>query len=638
MWRPRWERRLPAHFVVDALDETEGPRRSLTLKIELQTTDTGEVRAVKALLDSGATGMFIDRAYVKANRLPTQTLSSPIPVRNVDSTMNEAGSVTEVVELILRYRNHLERAFFAVTGLGNQKVIMGHSWLQKHNPDIDWTTGKVKMSRCSGSCCSGCRDEIRTEQKARKTEARRVSRCSKGEFPALVPEEDDEDEASSEFEEGDRIFITTLHGTPEEVRATSTISQRLAEAFKRNADAARPLTEHPTPTEGIPDHLREFSSVFSKESFDVLPDPKPWDHAIELVPGEKQSGCKVYPLSPSKQKELDAFLQENLKSGRIRPSKSPMASLVFFIKKKDGTLRLVQDYRTLNAIMVKNKYPLPLISELIEKLRGAKYFTKLDIRWGFNNVRMKEGDEWKAAFRTNRGLFEPLVMFFGLTNSLATFQTMMNDIFRELVAEGTVVVYIDDILIFTETVEEHREVTRQVLKLLEENQLYLKPDKCEFERTRVEYLGVIISHNSVEMDPAKIAGVAEWPVPSTKKEVQSFLGFTNFYRRFIRDFSHHARPLFDLTKNDVKWHWSAEEQSAFDTLKGLITSAPILASLDNTRPFRIEADSSDFATGAVLSQQSPDDGTWHPVAFLSKSLSAVERNYEIHDKEMLAII
>ena len=407
------------------------------------------------------------------------------------------------------------------------------------------------------------------------------------------------------------------------------------EAFKRNADAAHPPTEHPAKAEGIPDHLQEFSSIFSKESFDTLPNPKPWD---ELVPGKKQSGCKVYPLSPSEQKELDAFLQENLRSGRICPSKSPMASPVFFIKKKDGTLWLVQDYRALNAIMVKNKYPLPLISELIEKLRGAKYFTKLDIQFSFNNVRMKEGDEWKAAFRTNRGLFKPLVMFFRLTNSPATFQTMMNNIFRELVTEGMVVVYIDDILIFTETLEQHREVTCQVLKLLEENQLYLKLDKCEFEKTWVEYLGVIISHNSVEMDPAKVAGVVEWPVPSTKKELQSFLGFTNFYHRFIQDFSHHACPLFDLTKNDVKWHWTGEEQLAFDTLKGLITSAPILASPDNTRPFQIEADSSDFAMGAVLSQQTSEDGNWHLVTFLSKSLSTVEQNYEIHDKEMLAII
>jgi len=173
---------------------------------------------------------------------------------------------------------------------------------------------------------------------------------------------------------------------------------------------------------------------------------------------------------------------------------------------------------------VKNKYPLPLIPELIAKLRGAKYFTKLDVRWGFNNVRIKEGDEWKAAFRTNHGLFEPLVMYFGLMNSPATFQTMMDDIFEDLISEGVVVVYLDDILIFTETLDEHRRITHRVLELLEKHKLYLRADKCEFEKTTVEYLGVIISHNSVAMDPVKIAGIAEWPIPTNKKEVQSFLG------------------------------------------------------------------------------------------------------------------
>jgi len=163
------------------------------------------------------------------------------------------------------------------------------------------------------------------------------------------------------------------------------------------------------------------------------------------------------------QKELDAFLEENLRTRRIHPSKSPMAALVFFIKKKDGSLWLVQDYRALNSITVKNKYSFPLISELVSQLHGARYFTKLDVRWGFNNVRIKPGDEWKAAFQTNRGLFEPLVMFFGMTNSLATFQTMMNDIFWNLIAEGIVVVYLDDILIFTKTKEEHEQVVRRVL-------------------------------------------------------------------------------------------------------------------------------------------------------------------------------
>jgi hypothetical protein len=251
---------------------------------------------------------------------------------------------------------------------------------------------------------------------------------------------------------------------------------------------------------------------------------------------------------------------------------------------------------------------------------------------------MKEGDEWKATFRNNRGLFKPLVMFFSLTNSPATFQMMMNDIFEELISEGVVVVYLDNILIFTETIDEHWKVTHRVLELLEKHKLYLRLDKCEFEKTTIEYLGVIISHNLVAMDPVKVAGVADWPEPTSKKEVQSFLGFTNFYWRCIKDFSEHARPLFDLTKNDAKWHWGMDEQSVFDKLKQNVMMAPILISPDSTQPFPIEADSSDFATGAVLSQVSPEDGKWHPVTFFSKSLSPVECNYKIHDKEMLAII
>ena len=183
---------------------------------------------------------------------------------------------------------------------------------------------------------------------------------------------------------------------------------------------------------------------------------------------------------------------------------------------------------------VKNSYPLPLMTDIITRLRKAKMFTKLDVRWGYNNVRIKEGDEWKAAFRTNRGLFEPLVMFFGLTNSPATFQTMMNDLFRVLIDEGVVSIYIDDILIHTESLEEHRSVTKRVLEILQQNHLCLKAEKCEFEKDRIEYLGLIISPGKIEMDPVKVAGVANWPAPTNITEVQSFLGSVNFYRRLSK--------------------------------------------------------------------------------------------------------
>ena len=296
------------------------------------------------------------------------------------------------------------------------------------------------------------------------------------------------------------------------------------------------------------------------------------------------------------------FLEEALRTGRIRQSKSLIGAPVFFIKKKDGKLRFVQDYRALNLITRKNRYPLPLIDDLIHRLKGAKYFSKFDVRWGYNNVRIRKGDEWKAAFRTNRGLFEPLVMYFGLTNSPATFQTMMNEIFDDLITLGVVSIYLDDILVFTESLVEHRRVSRLVLERLRKHKLYLRAEKCEFEKERIEYLGVIISLDRVEMDPVKIAGVADWSSPTNKKEVQSFVGFINFYRRFIPEFSHHARALFDLTMKDVRFNWGPPQEDAFAKLKGLVTAAPVLALPDSDSPFRLEADSSGFATGAVLSQ------------------------------------
>src|SRR5258705_6463481 len=200
-----------------------------------------------------------------------------------------------------------------------------------------------------------------------------------------------------------------------------------------------------------------------------------------------------------------------------------MASPFFFIKKKSGELRPVQDSRRLNEMSIKNSYPLPLISELIDKLKGARVFTKRDIRGGYNNVQIKEGDEWKAAFITNKGLFEPLVMFFGLTNSPATFQTMMNYLFREQIAKGCVVVYMDDILIFSTTMEEHRCVVREVLQIIQENRLYLKAEKCEFKLPEIDYLGLKIMFNRIAMDLVKVQGVADWPTPVNTTEVRSFL-------------------------------------------------------------------------------------------------------------------
>ena len=206
----------------------------------------------------------------------------------------------------------------------------------------------------------------------------------------------------------------------------------------------------------------------------------------------------------------------------------------------------MQDYRKLNALTKKNKYPLPLMSEVLDRLKGARYYTKMDIHWGYNNVRMRKGDEPLAAFKTYRGLYEPTVMFFGLCNSPATFQTMMNEIFRDQIGRNICVIYMDDILIIGETLEELRKNTEEIFNLLKKHNLSVKLEKCEFEKTSVEFLGLIITNGEIKMDHVKLAGIADWPTPQNKKHVQSFLGFCNFYRRFVEGYAKLDKPLTSL--------------------------------------------------------------------------------------------
>src|SRR6266446_8850523 len=227
--------------------------------------------------------------------------------------------------------------------------------------------------------------------------------------------------------------------------------------------------------------------------------------------------------------------------------------------------------------MIKNSYLLLLVSNMLTRLCDAEWFTTLDLRWGFNNVRLKEGDEWKAAFSTNHGLYEPLVMFFGLCNSPATFQTMMNDILRPFIDCNEAVCYMDDILIYSASLADHRRITREILQTLCSYKLFLRPEKCKFEHREVDYLRLVISKDHVAMDPIKVQGVTDWPQPTKVKDVQSFIGFMNFYQRFIHDFSEIAHPLHALTQKSKDWSWGAAKQQAFDALKSTVTSTPTLA-------------------------------------------------------------
>ena len=280
---------------------------------------------------------------------------------------------------------------------------------------------------------------------------------------------------------------------------------------------------------------------------------------------------------------------------------------------------------------------MPLISDLINSIGKKKVFTKIDLQWGYNNMRIKEGDEWKAVFSMPEGSFEPTVIFFGLTNSPATFQAMMNDLLRDLVVEEKVVAFIDDVMVAMETEEGHDEIVEEVLKRLEENDLFVKLEKCVWKVREVGFLGGIIGEDGVRMEKEKVQGVIEWPVPKSMKDVQKFLGLANYYRQFVKDFAMIAKPLHETTRKDKKWNWGERQQKAFEELKKRFTMEPVLVTPDLDKKMRIEVDASDFAMERVLSMKCEDE-RWRPVAYISKSLNEAERNYEIHDKEMLAII
>ncbi|CEL57200.1 Retrotransposable element Tf2 155 kDa protein type 2 OS=Schizosaccharomyces pombe (strain 972 / ATCC 24843) GN=Tf2-7 PE=4 SV=1 [Rhizoctonia solani AG-1 IB] len=389
------------------------------------------------------------------------------------------------------------------------------------------------------------------------------------------------------------------------------------------------------PLEGIPPQYHAFAKVFGEEEFHKLPPHRSYDIEIELME-DGPLNSPLYSMTDAESVTLKQWLEDELKAGKIRPSKSPISSPVMFVPKKDGSRCLVVDYRKLNSRSKKNVYPLPRPDDLMSKLRGAKIFTKLDLRWGYNNLRVKEGDEWKTAFRTKYGLFETLVMPFGLSGAPGAFQAMMNEVFQDLL-DNSVIIYLDNILIFSRNPEEHESHVKEVLQRLMEMQLFCKGSKCEFHQTTVEYLGIIVSDRGFSLDKLKIQAVQEWPTPSTVKQVQSFLGFANFVRRFVANFSQIAQPLHNLVKKEVKWQWTDKEEGTFRELQRAIINAPVIVHADPSKPYFLETDASGAALGSVLSQRQ-EDGRLHPIGYLSESFKGAEQNYDTHDKELLAII
>jgi transposase InsO family protein len=390
----------------------------------------------------------------------------------------------------------------------------------------------------------------------------------------------------------------------------------------------------------LPKELRDYADVFSKEASNKLPPHRVYDHKIHI---DDPRGPDTLGYSPLRQhstfelQELKRFLEENLQRGFIEPSQSPFASPILFVKKPSGALRLCVDYRKLNDLTRKDRYPLPLIGETLARLAKAKIYTKLDIRQAFHRIRMDPGSEELTTFRTRYGAYKCKVLWEGLTNGPATYQRYMNDILFDYL-DDFCTAYLDDILIYSEDPLEHDQHVQKVLKRLREAGLQVDIKKSEFQTTRTKYLGFIISTDGIETDPDKIQVVKNWNAPTTVRGVQGFLGFCNFYRRFIKEYGRIARPLNTLTRKGTPYKWTESCQEAFDQLKQAMLEAPILRYYDYELPTMVETDASNGVVAGVLSQQDLLTELWHPVAFFSKTMQPAELNYDIHDKEMLAII
>ncbi|KAL0154119.1 hypothetical protein M9458_050578 [Cirrhinus mrigala] len=379
----------------------------------------------------------------------------------------------------------------------------------------------------------------------------------------------------------------------------------------------------------IPTEYQDLIEAFSQTKATQLPPHRPGDCAIDLIPGSTPPKGRVYPLSQPESEAMNTYIQEELAKGFIRPSTSPASAGFFFVKKKDGGLRPCIDYRALNDITIKYRYPLPLVPPALEQLRTAKIYTKLDLRSAYNLIRIREGDEWKTAFSTASGHYEYRVMPFGLANSPSYFQAFVNEVFRDMLNRW-VIVYIDDILIYSSSHAEHIQHVRAVLQRLIKHQLYCKEEKCEFHQEKVAFLGYIISPEGVAMDEKKVNAVRNWPRPTTLKELQRFLGFANFYRRFIRGFSSVAAPLSSMVKRGIsRLAWTPPAIQAFLDLRQRLTSAPILHHPDPNRPFLVEVDASSTGVGAVLSQQQGQPPKTYPCAYFSHKLTPAERNYDV---------
>lgn len=612
--------------------QEENPHSAYEHKLMHLKTRTGRLlvyggelqgRAIRILVDGGANENFISERLISELRLKTKTKHEQDAVRLADGTSVPSSRVARLSYQIGPVR---DTETFHSLPLGEYDMILGIPWLARLNPSTNWRKGTLTLRTR--------RNPARDPLQAIEAETLRL-RGRDGEVHILTPLDAPQMVLSP-------VCKVVSHQAVRQFVQKKGNHTYLVMVTEKEAEGPPLEAAQSAPSE----FQKKIAAVLDKypvmDPKAVPPFPKERDvsHQIELEPGAQPPSKRPYRLTPLELDELKKQLEELTNRGYIQPSKSPYGAPVLFVKKKDGSMRLCVDYRALNAVTVKNSYPLPKIDELLDRLHGAKVFSKLDLAQGYHQVRVAEADVPKTAFRCQLGHFEFKVMPFGLCNAPSTFQALMNRVLRKSPSGAAlldfVIVYLDDILIFSNSEEEHLHHLDEVCKRLQEESLYAKRSKCSFGLSEVEFLGHTVSSQGLSTDQEKVKAIRDWPVPTNPTEVASFLGLANFYRRFIQNFSTIAFALTELTRKDKPFEWTAEAQASFEALSTSLCNTPVLAPPDRDRPYTIHCDASAFAIGAVLSQGEGD--THRVVAFESRKLNAAERNYLNHDKETLSVV
>lgn len=552
------------------------------------------------LIDSGSTHDFISAEFVRRHGVKTHVVDEHFSVTLADGrTTAETRRCTAPLKVTIS--NESEQQSFTVFSLMKYDAILGRPWLTKNNPQINYQTNEVKIGSKEPWTARVPTESLR-EQPASGIEVNLISGK----------------QARHALRKGDDGFLAW-------VTAKDPMEGRTVDNTDRNNQERMELFAL----------LEEYKDVFPDELPAALPPRRSIDHRIEILPGSRPPARPPFRLSKPLLDELQTQLGSLLEKGLIEPSRSPFGAPVFFVKKSDGSLRLVCDWRELNKITVKNEACLPNIDDIFDTVQGSKFFTKLDLRSGYNQVRIDEEDVPKTAINTPLGHFQFKVMGFGLCNAPATFQSLMNDVLRPYLRKF-VVVFLDDILIFSRSWKEHLEHVHLVLEALRKHQLFGKLSKCLFGATETLYLGHCISGSTIAPDPQKLLAVEGWPIPKNVSQVRSFLGFANYFRRFVPHYAELAKPLDLITGKNSIFSWNEERQQAFEDIKSALVSAPVLRLADVSKPFRVHTDASDTALGAVLFQE--HDDCWLPVAYASRKLTPAEKNYTIMERETLAVV